>query len=140
VEARIPHMAGARVYFSINQRLKFFLNPGPALVEPSCNNPSDANIDVCWAFAELTYNANQVFANISYVDFVSLPMSCSVTTVGGRVDRVSGMAVNGFANVCRALKAQAAKDGQAWYDLLANLQYILFETYSWAYKTAAGIL
>ncbi|KAF2418754.1 glucanase B [Tothia fuscella] len=118
--AEIPHIAGARVYFSVNNKLKFFLNPGPALVEPSCTNRSDANADVCWAFAELTFNDYQVFANISYVDFVSLPMSCEVETVEGRIDRVSGMALNGFDNVCRGLKAQSAKDGQPWERLIIN--------------------
>lgn len=36
----IPHIAGGRIYISIGKPLSFFLNPGPALVEPSVTNPS----------------------------------------------------------------------------------------------------
>jgi len=120
VYAGIPHIAGGRIYFSVNDKLVFRLNPGPALVEPSCTNLSDPNIDVCWDFAELTYNADQVFANISYVDFVSLPMAITIETMDGRIDRVSGMAINGFNNICAALRAQSAKDGQPWSSLIIN--------------------
>src|SRR4051812_46717041 len=37
----IPHLAGARIWFSVDHPLVFKLNPGPALVEPSVTNPSD---------------------------------------------------------------------------------------------------
>jgi hypothetical protein len=109
------------VWFSTGQKLTFKLNPGPSLVEPSCTNNSDPNINLNWSFAELTFNSNQVFANISMVDFVSnLPTSLTLTTTTGHTDHVSGMPVNGLANVCRALKWQAAQDKQPWDKLIVN--------------------
>lgn len=70
VFATIPHIAGCRVWLSVESKLDFRLNPtpyGPALVEPSCTNPSDPNINHWWDFVELTYNSDQCFANIRYV-------------------------------------------------------------------------
>ncbi|KIW06871.1 uncharacterized protein PV09_02547 [Verruconis gallopava] len=117
----IPHIAGCRIWFSTNEKLKFFLNPGPSLVEPSCTNMEDPNINLNWAFCELTYNADQVFCNISMVDFVSnLPCALTLTTTTGRTDHVSGMSINGLANVCRSLKWQAAQDKQPWDKLIFN--------------------
>ena len=45
---KIPHLAGGRLWFSIDKPLKFMLNPGPGLVEPSVANPSDPNINIHW--------------------------------------------------------------------------------------------
>ncbi|KAE9989783.1 hypothetical protein EG327_002250 [Venturia inaequalis] len=123
VFATIPHIAGCRVWFSVNSKLTFRLNPspyGPALVEPSCTNPSDPDINHWWSFAELTFNADQCFANISYVDFVCLPMSVTLTTTDGKTDHVSGMATNALSNVCAALKAQEMLDGQPWSRLIVR--------------------
>ena len=84
----LPHIGGCRVWFSTNDKLKFGLNPGPALVEPSCTNPSDPNIKLNYAFAELTYNRDQVFANVSMVDFVSnIPTALTLETTTGHRDR-----------------------------------------------------
>ncbi len=49
----VPHMAGARIYFSLATPLTFLLNPGPSLVEPSVTNPSDPNINVDWGKSKL---------------------------------------------------------------------------------------
>ena len=70
----IPAMDSGRVYFSVGKALKFFVNPGGGIVMPSVANPADANANVEWAFFELTLDANGVYANISFVDFVSLAM------------------------------------------------------------------
>lgn len=50
----IPHIAGGRIYFSIHEPVTFLLNHGPALVEPSVTNPSDANYNKNWGFCEFT--------------------------------------------------------------------------------------
>lgn len=70
VTAVIPQIAGGRIWFSIGAQLVFAVNPGPGLVEPSIFNPSDPNINTNFGFMEFTFNASQLFANISYVDFV----------------------------------------------------------------------
>jgi hypothetical protein len=113
VNATIPHIAGGRIWFSIGAPLTFLLNPGPALVEPSVTNPSDPNYDVCWAFAEFTYNSAQMYANISFVDFVSLPVSLSLTNASGTTATVPGLPSGGLTSVCSQLRAQTAADGVA---------------------------
>lgn len=42
----IPHIAGGRLWFVRDSKLTFYLNPGPALVEPSSSNPSDPNYNL----------------------------------------------------------------------------------------------
>ena len=79
VYCTIPHLAGARLWFSVDSTLNFYLNPGPGLVEPSVTNPSDSNISKTWDFCEFTWNSSQLYANITYVDFVSLPISMTLT-------------------------------------------------------------
>jgi hypothetical protein len=41
VTATIPKIAGGRIWFVIDARLTFFVNPGPNIVNPSVTNPSD---------------------------------------------------------------------------------------------------
>ena len=114
----IPWIAGGRLWFSIGKPLTFLLNPGPALVEPSVSNPSDPNINTYWDFAEFTFNSAQIFANISYVDFVSVPISLTLTSTSGPTQHVAGMAANGLATVVAGLNAQNAADGAGWNQLV----------------------
>ena len=91
VNITIPQIAGGGVWFSINSPLTFLLNPGPALVEPSVTNYSDPNINVRWGFCEFTYNSSQLYATISYVDFVSSPIALRLTDKSGAVQTVTSM-------------------------------------------------
>ena len=116
----IPHIAGGRIYLSIGKPLVFLLNPGPALVEPSVTNPSDPNYTTDWGFCEFTFNSAQLYANISYVDFVSLPIALSLTNAAGENKSVLGLPPNGLDLVCSALDEQAAKDGQGWNSLIVK--------------------
>lgn len=116
----IPHIAGGRIWFSIGAPLTFLLNPGPGLVEPSVSNQSDPNINIMWDFCEFTYNASQMFANITYVDFVSIPISLSLTNAAGATQTVSGLPANGLDTVCANLKAQHAADGAGWDQLVVT--------------------
>jgi hypothetical protein len=116
----IPHIAGGRIYFSLNSPLTFLLNPGPALVEPSVSNPSDANYNKHWGFAEFTFNNDQLYANISYVDFVGLPVAISLDCGNGECKKVLGMPPNGLQNVCAGLEAQTKADGQGWEKLIVK--------------------
>jgi hypothetical protein len=116
----IPQLAGGRVWFSFNKPLTFLLNPGPALVEPSVSNPSDPNINVMWDFCEFTYNTSQLYADISYVDFVSIPIGMSLTDTAGNVQNVTGIPANGLATVCSGLTAQNAVDGAGWNKLIVT--------------------
>jgi hypothetical protein len=116
----IPQIAGGRIWFSVGSPITFLLNPGPALVEPSVSNPSDPNIDIMWDFCEFTFNASQIYANISYVDFVSIPVSLALTNSSGAVQTVSGMSTSGLDTVCSNLIAQNAADGAGWDKLVVT--------------------
>ncbi len=116
----IPQLAGARIWFSIGSPLTFQLNPGPALVEPSVTNPSDPNIDLQWDFAELTFNSSQLFANISMVDFVCIPIGLNLTDSAGNVYTAAGLPNGGLDTVCSGLTAQASADGQGWNQLIVT--------------------
>ncbi len=116
----IPHLAGARIWFSIGSPLTFTLNPGPALIEPSVTNPSDPNINQQWDFAELTYNNAQLFANISMVDFVCIPVALNLTDSAGNQQTVQGLPAGGLDTVCAGLTAQASTDGQGWNNLIVT--------------------
>ena len=117
----VPHIAGGRIYFSINNPLTFLLNPGPALVEPSVANPSDPNINTNWSFAEFTFNSAQLYANISYVDFVSsISVALNLTTLSNQTLSVGGLKPNGLDQVASALQAQHATDGQPWDQLIVR--------------------
>lgn len=113
----IPHIAGGRIYFSRDKPLTFLLNPGPALVEPSVTNPSDPNINLDWGFCEFTFNNDQLYANISYVDFIGLPVAISLENAQGQTKSVLGMPSNGLQNVCAGLEAQSRTDGHGWNSL-----------------------
>ena len=123
--ATIPHIAGGRIWFSIGSTLTFLLNPGPpgsssaALVEPSPFNPSDPNINITWDFCEFTYNNDQLFTNITYVDFVSIPIALTLTNSAGATQHVTGTAANGLDTVVAGLQAQSNAEGNnAWASLV----------------------
>jgi Beta-1,3-glucanase len=116
----IPQLAGARLWFSVNDKLTFLLNPGPGLVEPSVSNPSDPNFNKTWDFCEFTFNQYQLFANITYVDFVSLPISLSLLNTSGATQSVTGIPADGLDTICAGLQAQNAADGAGWNQLIVN--------------------
>jgi hypothetical protein len=126
VTVTIPQIAGGRIWFSAEQQLTFLRNPGgpgggAALVEPSVLNPTDPNADVDFTFCEFTLNHDQLFANISYVDFVArMPIALTLQTLGGAVQHVSGMAPDGLDRVCAGLREQAARDGRPWDKLVVQ--------------------
>jgi hypothetical protein len=116
----IPHIAGGRIYFSIDKPLTFLLNPGPALVEPSVTNPSDPNINIRWGFCEFTFDAAQLYANITYVDFVGVPVAIALTNQAGHMKTVAGMRANGLETVCAGLESQSSADGVGWKELIVK--------------------
>ncbi|KAK6613544.1 glucanase B [Botrytis cinerea] len=118
--ATIPLLAGGRIWFSIGKKLEFFVNPGPALVEPSVTNPSDHNINTNWAFCEFTFNQTQIYANISYVDFVSLPISMKLIPENGRPQEIHGLKADALETICEGLRAQSRIDGAGWDKLVVE--------------------
>ncbi|KAF7853913.1 hypothetical protein EAF04_010579 [Stromatinia cepivora] len=117
----VPYIAGGRIWFSVGSTLTFLLNSGiagPGLVEPSVSNTSDPNYLKNWDFCEFTYNSYEVFANITYVDFVCLPIALTLNSTSGAVKHVGGLPSNGLATVCNGLIAQNAIDGAGWDQLI----------------------
>lgn len=116
----IPHIAGGRIWFVRDGKLTFFVNPGPALVEPSSSNPSDPNYNLYWDFCEFTWNSAQLYVNITDVDFVSLPIGIALTNTSGVTKSVQGLPSNGLEAVCSGLRAQNAKDNAGWDKLIIS--------------------
>ncbi|KAG9249291.1 hypothetical protein BJ878DRAFT_1507 [Calycina marina] len=110
----IPHLAGARLWFSVDKELVFLLNPGPALVEPSVTNPTDFNFNTNWSFAEFTFSNNAIYANISYVDFVGLPIALKLTTQDDGVQEVLGLKPDGLAQVVAGLQDRSLPSASDW--------------------------
>ncbi|KAH8668366.1 glucanase B [Xylariales sp. PMI_506] len=116
----IPQIAGGRIWFVQNGQLTFYINPGPAIVEPSVTNKSDPNYNLRWDFCEFTFNSAELFVNISYVDFVSLPISLSLLNTSGTVHTVSGLNAGGLDAICTQLTAQDATDHAGWGQLVVK--------------------
>ncbi|NUK12577.1 sugar hydrolase, partial [Streptomyces lunaelactis] len=113
----LPQMFGARVYFVRDSKLDFFVNPGPALVEPAFATSTDANYGRVWSFAEFTFNPTQLYANISYVDLVTaLPIGLTLT--GDATHTVAALPNGALQRIADGLVAQAGRDGQPWDKLV----------------------
>jgi hypothetical protein len=117
VAITLPRMYGARVYFVRESKLDFFVNPGPALVEPALHNTADANYGKIVSFCEFTFNDVQLFVNVSYVDLVTaLPIGLRLQGDGDH--SVAALPNNAVEAIADELAAQAAADGQPWGDLV----------------------
>jgi hypothetical protein len=119
----IPHLAGARIWFCVGNTLTFLLNSGtsgPGLVEPSVSNTSDPNYKLSWDFCEFTFNSSELYANITYVDFVCLPIALTLTNSSGATQHVGGLPSNGLENVCNGLIAQNSTDSAGWNQLIVT--------------------
>ncbi len=60
-----------------------------------------------------------MFANISFVDFVCIPVALTLTGSAG-TQAVPGLPGGGLDTVCAGLAAQAAADGNGWNDLIIS--------------------
>jgi hypothetical protein len=116
----IPQIAGGRIWLCKDSKLTFTLNPGPAIVEPAVTNTADPNYNLFWSFAEFTYDKTQMFANISYVDFVGMPVGMMLENTAGKVQKVQGIPANGLDSVCTKLQAQDNQDKAGWSKLIVK--------------------
>ena len=120
-ELTLPsYISSGRVWFAAGS-LQFFVvagpTGGPSLVEPSSVNPSDPSAAIDWGFVELTYTEDGgLYANISYVDFVGLPLGMSLTGSYG-TQTAMGVRATAIASICNDLATQSKQDGQPWGDL-----------------------
>ncbi|WP_263101769.1 glycoside hydrolase family 64 protein [Kitasatospora sp. DSM 101779] len=115
----LPRLDSGRIYFAVGSKLTFLMNRGGGLALPSVSNPSDPNIDVRHDFCEFTFNNDQLYANITFVDMVGLPISFQLET-GQGTQTVRGLPADGLARVASALRAQSAADGSDWSRLIVT--------------------
>ncbi|MFD9129480.1 beta-1,3-glucanase family protein [Kitasatospora sp. NPDC059571] len=115
----LPHLDSGRIYFSVGAKLTFLMNRGGGLALPSVSNPSDPNINVQHDFCEFTYNNDQLYANITFVDMVGLPIGFGLQT-GQGAQSVRGLPSDGIARVASALRAQSTADGSDWSKLIVS--------------------
>lgn len=110
-------LISARIYLA-HGNLKFYTvkdgNGVSAIVEPSAANPSDPSANIQWGFIEFNYDGTFVFANISFVDFVGIPLGMGITLATGETQTVEGLMSGAVGNICNGLKTQAASDRTIW--------------------------
>ncbi|MEU6404983.1 beta-1,3-glucanase family protein [Streptomyces sp. NPDC046985] len=117
------YVIGGRVWFSSGRKIQFFVNPSsanggrPGLVQPGFTS-SDPNWNTSWTFCEFTYNAANLYANISYVDMVALPVSMATTGAAGS-QSVPALPSGALGSIASGLRAQHAADGAPWDQLVA---------------------
>ncbi|MFD7734623.1 beta-1,3-glucanase family protein [Kitasatospora phosalacinea] len=116
----LPHLDSGRIYFSVGAKLTFLMNRGGGLALPSVVNQSDPNIGVRHDFCEFTFNNDQLFGNITFVDMVCLPIAFQLEVSGGATQTVRGLPSDGLARVASALRAQSGVDGSDWSKLVVN--------------------
>lgn len=112
------YLISARIWFAVGN-LQFFATSNAdgtySVTQPSEVNPADPSAGVSWGFVEFNWASNSgLFANISYVDFVGLPLGMTLTNSTGDVQTALGLPSTAVNDVCNDLKTQAAKDGQPW--------------------------
>ncbi|RFU77496.1 glycoside hydrolase family 64 [Trichoderma arundinaceum] len=118
-------ITSARIYFSEGS-LQFFMVKipnGDGLVQPSPTNLADPSAGINWGFVELSYTSGlALYANISYVDFVGMILSMSLTVRDGSgTQTTKGLNSAAVSQVCQGLVQQSSRDGYPWSSMcIAN--------------------
>jgi hypothetical protein len=94
---QIPRGMSGRVYFSLGEKLKFFLTPD-GLVQPAPWASGDANYNILFDWSEFTYNDAGLWLNSSQVDMFAVPHTVTVTAGDGAVRRSGALVANGRTN------------------------------------------
>ena len=131
VSVLIPRLISGRIFISYDTKMQFFMNSNGGFVMPSEKNVGDPNINIQWTFAEFTFNNTELYANISFVDMLSVPVAFELeTSDGSGVQYVPGLPSGAMSRVANKLVAQVGFDGGDWdkclyYSLTDNLVRIL---------------
>ena len=112
------YLSSGRIWVAAGDLQFFVVDAGGAtgLVEPSAVSPTDPSAGINWGFVELTNNDAGIYADISYVDFLGMPLGISLQSTDG-TQAAQGVAADAISGVCSALQAQAAVDGAPWDEL-----------------------
>ncbi|KAI0453510.1 glycoside hydrolase family 64 protein [Xylaria acuta] len=110
-------LISARIWIAHGQ-LKFYTvrdgNGVSAVVEPSAANPADPSAGIQWGFIEFNYDGTTIYANISFVDFVGIPLGMGLTLASGENQVVQGLMPGSVGNICNGVRSQASADGRIW--------------------------
>ena len=98
-----PRGFSGRVYFSLGEKLKFFLTPD-GLVQPAPWAGGDANANILFDWSEFTYNDAGLWLNSSQVDMFAVPHAVSVTGASGASKRTGDLVANGRDNIINTLR------------------------------------
>ena len=112
-------ISSARIWISEGPLMFSAVNTpsGTGLVQPTVANPNDPNQRVHWGFCEFTSTPNgELYANLSFVDFLGLPLGLSLVDATGGRQTALGPSKDAVAEVCRGLRSPSATRGQgaAW--------------------------
>lgn len=114
-QIKIPRLASGRIFFSYDQKIRFFTNTNGGFVMPSQLNPADENIDVQWTFCEFTLNNIELYGNISFVDMLSIPVAFNLRVSDGTgTQYVEGLPHGAMTTIANRLLAQKVVDGTDW--------------------------
>ena len=103
---QFPRGFSGRVYFSLGEKLKFFLTPD-GLVQPAPWAGGDANRNILFDWSEFTYNDAGLWLNSSQVDMFAVPHAVTVTGASGATKRTGDLVANGRDNVINTLRNTA---------------------------------
>ncbi len=101
-----PRGFSGRVYFSLGEKLKFFLTPD-GLVQPAPWASGDTNTNILFDWSEFTYNDSGLWLNSSQVDMFAVPHVVSVTNGAGVTQKTGELLNNGRDNVINGIRGQA---------------------------------
>lgn len=103
---RFPRGFSGRVYFSMGEKLKFFLTPD-GLVQPAPWASGDPNYNILFDWSEFTYNDAGLWLNSSQVDMFSIPHAVTVTGANGATKRTGDVVSNGRGAIINGIRAQS---------------------------------
>ncbi|KAI2631612.1 hypothetical protein GGS21DRAFT_491511 [Xylaria nigripes] len=104
-------MISGRIYV-VDGHLDFFAGTDSSIIEPDPHNPQDIASKELWGFIELTHiqdpsTGNETLTvNLSFVDWVSLPLGMNVTFRDGNGwgnEYIPGLRPDGLVKICDSL-------------------------------------
>lgn len=111
----IPRLVSGRIFISYDDKLQLFTDMNGGFVMPSQVNVNDANIDTQYTFCEFTLNNAELYANISFVDILSIPVAFKLEVSDGfGTQHVPGLPAGAMQTIADRLLAQKAIDGGDW--------------------------
>ena len=116
------YIKSARVWFVLGTLDFFAVVSGSgiaSLVMPSFTNAADPNVDVNYGFFELDFDETSgIYVNLSYVDFVGVPLGLSLTPLDDTpIQEAKGLPADTVSKMCDELRHQAVADSIPWDEL-----------------------